>query len=184
MATWCDGPPRRPLIAISPDGKTVAVGGSRGKFLRLFSAADGSPLNVRNEGRPQERNQIDTQTELSALTLGPNDTLATAGTTAGGVVIKIWNLADPAMFRQPAPAQPEFHAVDAFQSARNAAGHRRCRPDRALGPDGAQPGRRAEDERSGNRSGLRAGRPDPRRRRAAREAPSSGPCKTRRHARS
>ena len=99
-----DGPSRRPpipLIAISPDGKIVAVGGHRGKFLRLFSGADGSPLNIRNDGRPQERNQernqnqIDTQTELSALVLGPNDTLATAGTTDGGVVIKIWNLADP-----------------------------------------------------------------------------------------
>ena len=90
-----DGTPRRPLIAISPDGKTVAVGGSRGKFLRLFAAADGSPLAIRNDGRPQDRNQIDTQTELSALTLGANDTLATAGTTAGSVVIKIWNLADP-----------------------------------------------------------------------------------------
>ena len=96
---WNDGPPRLPLIAISPDGKTVAIGGFRSKFLKLFSAADGLPLNIRNDGRPsdrnQERNQIDTQTELSALILGPNDTLATAGTTAGGVVIKIWNLADP-----------------------------------------------------------------------------------------
>ena len=64
------GPPGRPqipLVTISPDGKTVAVASTRGKFLRLFSAEDGSPINIRNEGRSQERNQIDTQTELSAL---------------------------------------------------------------------------------------------------------------------
>ena len=98
-------PPQFPLVAISPDGKTVAVAGSRGKYVRLFSALDGKSVSRneagttarhpdRNDGRGIEI-EIDTQTELSALALGPNDTLATAGTTAGGVVIKIWNLVDP-----------------------------------------------------------------------------------------
>jgi serine/threonine protein kinase/WD40 repeat protein len=94
-----------PIAAISLDGNTVAVAASRGKFVRLFSAIDGRPLtrgDNRNDGRTSGRNEnridrtdIDTQTELSAIAFGPNDLLATAGTTAGGVVIKIWNWADP-----------------------------------------------------------------------------------------
>ena len=103
------GRPQFPLVAISPDGKTVAVAATPGKFVRLFSAVDGRPLSRndgRNEGRAPGRTdgrnegkidwlEIDTQTDLSALTIGPNDSLATAGTTAGGVVIKIWNWVDP-----------------------------------------------------------------------------------------
>jgi serine/threonine protein kinase/WD40 repeat protein len=82
------GPPGRPgrnwpLVAISPDGKTVAVGGSRGRLVRLFSGIDGSP---------KERDEVDTQTELGALALGPNELLATAGTTSGGAVIRVWDL--------------------------------------------------------------------------------------------
>jgi WD40 repeat protein len=105
------GPPGRsgwppfPLVAISPDGLTVAVAATRGKFVRFFSAVDGQPLTRnegrsdgrppgRSEGRNDGRIEIDSQTELWALTLGPNDSLATAGTTAGGVVIKIWNWVD------------------------------------------------------------------------------------------
>jgi serine/threonine protein kinase/WD40 repeat protein len=103
------GRPQWPLVAISPDGKTVAVAAARGKFVGIFSAVDGHPLprnDGRNDGRPANRKdarnevkteplEIDTQTQLSALAIGPNDSLATAGTTAGGVVIKIWNWADP-----------------------------------------------------------------------------------------
>ena len=43
-----------PLVAISPDGNTVAVAATPGKFVRLFSAVDGRPLmrtDGRNEGR-------------------------------------------------------------------------------------------------------------------------------------
>jgi eukaryotic-like serine/threonine-protein kinase len=101
------GWPQIPLVAISPDGKTIAIATWRDKFVKLFSAIDGRALGrdgrpVPNpaEGRRPGRNQgprqfqIDTQTELSALTLGPNDSLATAGLTSAGVSIKIWNLAD------------------------------------------------------------------------------------------
>ena len=104
------GPPGRPpfpLVAISPDGKTVAVAANFNKYVRLFSALDGKNITRpegRSGGRPGgrpdgrneargERSDIDTQTQLSALALGPNDTLATAGMTPLGVVIKIWNLA-------------------------------------------------------------------------------------------
>jgi serine/threonine protein kinase/WD40 repeat protein len=102
------GRPQFPLVAISLDGNTVAVAANR-RYVRLFSAVDGRQL-LRNggrvDGRPPGRGdgrnearsellEIDTQTDLSALTLGPNDSLATAGTAAGNVVIKIWNWADP-----------------------------------------------------------------------------------------
>jgi eukaryotic-like serine/threonine-protein kinase len=101
------GMPPFPLVAISPDGTTVAVAANRTTYVRLFSGLDGKIIgrpegrsdgrpggrpDGRNEGRA-ERNDIDTQTQLSALALGPNDSLATAGTTPLGVVIKIWNLA-------------------------------------------------------------------------------------------
>jgi WD40 repeat protein len=84
-------PPRAmysfPMAAISPDGKTVAVAPVPGTRVKLFSAADGSPL---------KRDEIETQTELSALALGPSDLLATAGNTAGGVALKLWDLDTPA----------------------------------------------------------------------------------------
>ncbi len=92
-----------PLVAISPDGKTIAVATWQDKFVKLFSAMDGRrldgngrPVPNPREGRNERRFQfqIDTQTQLSALSLGPNDSLATAGLTSAGVSIKIWNLAD------------------------------------------------------------------------------------------
>ena len=57
-----------PLVALSPDGKTIAVALSRGKSVWLYSARDGSPL-----GRP-----IQTQRVILALALGPNGMMATA----------------------------------------------------------------------------------------------------------
>ncbi|MFI5457780.1 MAG: WD40 repeat domain-containing serine/threonine protein kinase [Isosphaerales bacterium] len=85
---WRFGPP---LAAISPDGKTVAVAPFHGTSVRLFAGVDGKPLR---------RSEIESQTELSALALGPNDLLATAGNTAGGVAIRIWDL------DRPGPAFP------------------------------------------------------------------------------
>ncbi len=70
-----------PLTAISPDGKTVAVAPFHGMVVKLFSAVDGT-----------KRREIEPQAELSALALGPNDLLATAGTTAGEVAIRLWDL--------------------------------------------------------------------------------------------
>jgi serine/threonine protein kinase/WD40 repeat protein len=94
------GPPGRPagpaipLVAISPDGKTVAVAAARRNTgVRLFSALDGRAF--RTEGRGDRGFQIDTQTDVSALSFGPSDTLATAGVSPGGTVIKIWDLLDP-----------------------------------------------------------------------------------------
>ena len=44
--------------------------------------------------------------DLSAIALGPNNVLATAGNTAGGVAIRIWDLDSPAVPRSlPPPAQ-------------------------------------------------------------------------------
>jgi eukaryotic-like serine/threonine-protein kinase len=83
--------PTWPLAAISPDGKTVAVAAARRNFVRLFSAADGRPLPS-PDGRRDRGYEIDTQTDLSALVLGPNDSLATAGVTSNGTSIKIWEV--------------------------------------------------------------------------------------------
>ncbi len=102
---WRVGPGpggRFPLVALSPDGRTVAVASHRGMLVKLFSARDGTPLKRRvRPGPGQNRDsvledlKIEPQAELSALALGPNNSLATAGNTAGGVAIRIWNLDSP-----------------------------------------------------------------------------------------
>jgi len=61
-----------PLVAISPDGKTVAVAPWNGTWVRLFSGEDGKP-------RQRRSGLIANQPPLSALALGPNGMLATAG---------------------------------------------------------------------------------------------------------
>jgi len=102
---WRVGPGRGggfPLVALSPDGRTVAVASHRGMLVKLFSARDGTPLRRRmrpGAGQPRDSSgeelEIEPQAELSALALGPNNSLATAGNTAGGVAIRIWNLDSP-----------------------------------------------------------------------------------------
>jgi serine/threonine protein kinase/WD40 repeat protein len=74
---------RPPLVAISPEAKTVAIAPVRGGAVSFFSGEDGRPLggNGRNF-------RMETQPELTALALGPNMLLA----TAGGGVIRLWNL--------------------------------------------------------------------------------------------
>jgi WD40 repeat protein len=116
-------PPQIPLVSISPDGKTVAVAAFHGKFVRLFSALDGEPLG-RGERRMSPRSDprgegIDTQTELSALALGPDESLATAGTTAGGVAIKIWNVANPRLPTSLTPFNQSFTRLMRFSPQGN-----------------------------------------------------------------
>ncbi len=62
---------RPPLVAISPDGKIVAVAPSSATWVRLFSARDGGLRG------PWDR--VETQAEVSALALGPNALMAAAG---------------------------------------------------------------------------------------------------------
>jgi eukaryotic-like serine/threonine-protein kinase len=61
-----------PLVAVSPDGKTIAIAPPNNPFdtsVRLFSVQDGEP----------RRRPINNQTEVSALALGPNGMMAVAG---------------------------------------------------------------------------------------------------------
>jgi eukaryotic-like serine/threonine-protein kinase len=105
-------PPRLtspPLVAISPDGRIVAVSAVRETVVWLFSGEDGRGANGGRFERPSPRDDrsppredrtpsredrtpsrddrnlspVATQTELRALALGPNSLLATAG---GGTV--------------------------------------------------------------------------------------------------
>ena len=78
-----DGFPPYPLVAISPDARTVAVAASGRTVVKLYSAQDGKPL---------ERSEIQPQAELSAIALGPNNMLATAGNTSGAMAIRVWDL--------------------------------------------------------------------------------------------
>ena len=104
---WRVGPPARwwdafPLVAISPDGKTVAVASNGGRLVKLYSARDGKPLKRTSRFGPGQTKdssakdlEIDPQAELTALALGPHNSLAMAGNTPGGVAIRIWNLDSP-----------------------------------------------------------------------------------------
>ena len=74
------GVPPFPLVAISPDGKTVAVAANRTKYVRLFSAVDGKAIMrydgeaTATGGRPEAEmagRTIDTQTSFRRWRLGP-----------------------------------------------------------------------------------------------------------------
>ncbi len=77
-----------PLVAISPDAKTVAVAPRNGTVVRLFSGEDGMPKRERERGRPAI---IMNPAQNSALALGPNAMLA----TAGGGSVRIYDLDNP-----------------------------------------------------------------------------------------
>jgi serine/threonine protein kinase/WD40 repeat protein len=68
--------PATPLVAISPDGKAVATARGRTAVVSLWSAETGAPLRT-----------IDTQSELTALALGPSNQLATAGSGQ----VRLWD---------------------------------------------------------------------------------------------
>ena len=101
------GRPPFPLVAISPDGKTVAVAANRSKYVRLFSAVDGKNI-TRPEGRSGGRPGVGSMDEMRAGASGATlirrrsfRRLRWVQTTRWrpparpplGVVIKIWNLA-------------------------------------------------------------------------------------------
>jgi WD40 repeat protein len=119
------GWPQMPLVSVSPDGRMVAVAAFRGKSVTFFSGFDGKPLRrgdgrgesrtpSRTDPRGERRYEIDTQTDLSALAFGPDESLGTAGTTAGGVVIKIWNLANPRVPTSLTPFNQSFTRLMRF----------------------------------------------------------------------
>ena len=73
-----DGPRDSPQVAISPDGKTVATSRTFKTAVSLWSTETGDLL-----GSP-----IETQSELTALAIGPENQLATAGSGE----IRLWDL--------------------------------------------------------------------------------------------
>ncbi len=66
-----------PLVAITPDGKTVATARTRQTTVALWSTEDGHSLG-----------QLDATAELTALALGPDGLLA----TASGGAIQLWDI--------------------------------------------------------------------------------------------
>ena len=77
-----------PMVAIGPDGKTIALGQRGDQSIRLFSAADGKPLKGRRE-------TIDSKIDAMSIALGPNSLLAVAGRseeTSSGSVVRLWDL--------------------------------------------------------------------------------------------
>jgi WD40 repeat protein len=87
--------PAFPLVAISPEGMYVAVAASGGTRVRLYSGADGKSLQNDERGTHERRGEIETQTELVSLAIGPNSLLATAGRStsgAGGSIVRLWDI--------------------------------------------------------------------------------------------
>jgi serine/threonine protein kinase/WD40 repeat protein len=82
-----------PLVAIDPEGETVAVAWRVQSMVTLWSARDGKALEP----------PIDTQLELSALALGPDGVLAAAGTGT----VRLWELET----RTPSPSSLNPHLV-------------------------------------------------------------------------
>jgi WD40 repeat protein len=72
------GPPDLPLAAISPDGKTVVTAHAHKSIVSVWSADTGK------ESGPA----FDVQAEVTALALGPDDQLATAGSGE----VRLWDL--------------------------------------------------------------------------------------------
>jgi serine/threonine protein kinase/WD40 repeat protein len=87
--------PPYPLVAISPDGKTVAVAAAGGTRVRIFSVADGELSRSGERTLLPRRRDIETLTELGALAIGPNSLLATSGRNMGGTgggTVHLWDL--------------------------------------------------------------------------------------------
>ena len=92
LKTGPDSRPIFPLVALSPDGKVLAVAQSRGNAVFLYSAQDGTPI----PGRP-----IPTQGEVFALALGPNGLLA----TSSGGSIQLYDLESKTFLTSLTPNQ-------------------------------------------------------------------------------
>jgi len=83
LVDWADpdrpGPGESPLVAIAPDGRTVAVGRAGQQEITLWSVEDGRALG-----------RIEASFGLSALALGPGGRLAAAGSGS----IRLWDVDD------------------------------------------------------------------------------------------
>ena len=66
-----------PLVSVSPDGKTVVISRSRDTSVTLWSIESGQALG-----------ELSVQTELTAVALGPDNQLA----TAGGGEVRLWDI--------------------------------------------------------------------------------------------
>jgi serine/threonine protein kinase/WD40 repeat protein len=81
-----------PLVAITPDGKTVATARTRQTTVALWSTEDGHSLG-----------QVDATAELTAMALGPDGLLA----TASGGAVQLWDI-DTRTPRTQASLTPEI----------------------------------------------------------------------------
>src|SRR5262249_41936816 len=97
-----------------------------GRLVKLSAARDGAPLKetIRfGPGQPREASandlEIEPQAELTALALGPHNSLATAGNTPGGVAIRIWNLDSPSQQTSLNPPAQSFTRMMRFSPQGN-----------------------------------------------------------------
>ena len=88
--------PTHPLVAISPDGKTVATAWFHKLSVSFWSAETGEDLGA-----------IETSGELTALGLGPDNQLA----TAGGGEVRLWDTASRTALPSLTPGQSEVRLL-------------------------------------------------------------------------
>jgi len=88
--------PTHPLVAVSPDGKTVAVAWFHKTAVSLRSASTGEDLGP-----------VETSGELTALALGPDNLLA----TAGGGEVRLWDTASRTALPSLTPNQSEVRLL-------------------------------------------------------------------------
>ncbi len=85
-----------PLVSISPDGKIVAIAWFHKTAVSLWSAEDGEALGW-----------IETQAELTAVALGPDNQLA----TAGGGEVRLWDTVTRTPLPSLTPNQSEVRLL-------------------------------------------------------------------------
>lgn len=90
-----------PLVALGPEGRTLALGQRGDPSVGLLSAVDGKPLSSSHQ-------RIDSKIDPLSIALGPNSILAVAGRseeTASGSVVRLWDLDSFAPLASLAPNQ-------------------------------------------------------------------------------
>ncbi len=85
-----------PLVAVSPDGKAVATAWFHKMSVSIWSAETGTDLGA-----------IETQSELTALALGPDNQLATAGSGE----VRLWDTESRTALPSLAPNQSEVRLL-------------------------------------------------------------------------
>jgi serine/threonine protein kinase/WD40 repeat protein len=94
----------RPLVAVSPDGETIATAWANDTTVLIHASSDGRKLG-----------EIEIGTPLSALALGPDNVLAAAGVGA----VRLWHVASKPKPTPGLVVQPQHNVVTTLRFSPN-----------------------------------------------------------------